>query len=959
MPQLPRPQGSPPPPGGGEEKWDFLSQRPGPAPRPSTPKKRSTLKPLVWIGVAVVACAAIAIMGLAFFRTGSIEIAAIDDQTIDELHALAFPVHAHASGTAATRLRYGLVDAPAGSRIDAETGVFTWQPARGQGTHTYSLAVQVASESGLSAERTFQVVVRHVVQPPVIESIGSKTVKLNEPLAFAIQARNLDSPNQPLRFDLDVGAPAGARVDPVKGQFEWTPREVKPGTTLSVKVLVRASAPDSPVAQQTFPIRVEAPELVVTAADKAVDQFIAGLRASGAKVGEGGQDFRYPLLSGTARPLSIDGQPVAAYGYETEETADRDSRQISAEVLKSFTGAHPGEASAYLFRHGEVVAFYAGTNTDLVHRLEAALGNPLLRQSPPEPEKTAQSEPKPAEPKVKADPGDEQILDLYRKNRILAKLEYPKIRKVYADRFEAQHQDVIQRVFGEPDSEIRKWLQQRPEIKEEFYLAIDPKFDDVPKVLALFKELKEKFPKKFEAYANLAIAVSVVWDKEQAIQGSPMGQHKSVAPEGQLGALENFQYYVEAESAMQGRIQFLPWEFLVHIVNHRTTLPERQWALAHYLPRRAMFGKCYSDVPYDYGMLSGQEPRLTGKPHTLPNQLAFGGVCSCQADYAGRVGKSLGIPAFVATAANKFGDLHAWVMWVELGTVTRTGFTFSLQSHGRYRGDNYYVGHLTDPHTAQTTTDRQTELRLHTVGMDPIAKRQAELVMRSYPMLREAAQLDEPHQLLFLGRLLDFCPGNEEAWQALAKMSRDGQITKTNAKPMVRIMDRLFTTFSALPDFTWTVFDDMVAYEDRPKQRAMLFSRLAGLYEHAARADLSCEARLKFTDYLLANKRDKDAIENLATAIMIFPDEGRYVPKMLDKLEELCHKEPRYQEQLVAFYQQFLPRIPQKRGDAPSPYCLEMYKRAVDRFREAGATQLAQLYDVQRLRLEALKPTKP
>ena len=959
MPQLPRPPGSPPPPKGGEAKWDFLAPQPSSAARPTAPKKRSTLKPLIGIGVAVVVCAAIVVMGLAFFRTGSLELAAIDDQTIDELHTLEFPVHAHASGAAAARLRYGLLHAPAGARINAESGVFTWQPARGQGTHTYSFVVQVATESGLSAEQTFQVVVQHVVPPPVIESIGAKTVKLNEPLAFAIQARNLDSPNQRLRFDLDAGAPAGARVDPVKGQFEWTPREVKPGATLSVKVLVRATASDSPVAEQTFQIRVEAPAPVVSAGQKAIAQFVAELRDRGAKVGKCGEDFRYPLLSAAAWPLTIDGQPVAAYGYDAAETADRDSRQISAEVLKSFAGGHPGEASAYLFRRGEMVAFYSGTNADLVHRLEAALGNPQLRQSPPEPEKAAQSESQPAEPKAKADPGDEQILELYRKNRILAKVEYPKIRKVYADRFEAQHQDVIQRVFGEPDSEIRKWLQQRPEIKEEFYLAIDPQFDDIPKVLALFKELREKFPKKFDAYANLAIAVSVVWDKEQAIHGSPMGQHHSVAPEGQLGALENFQYYVEAEPAMQGRIQFLPWEFLVHVVNHRTTLPERQWALAHYLPRRAMFGKCYSDVPYDGGMLRGEEPRLTGKPHTLANQLAFGGVCSCQADYAGRVGKSMGIPAFVATAANKFGELHAWVMWVELGTVTRTGFTFSLQSHGRYGGDNYYVGHLTDPHTAQTTTDRQTELRLHTVGMDPIAKRQAELVMRSYPMLREAAPLDEPHQLLFLGRLLDFCPGNEEAWQALAKMSRDGLITKTNAKPMVKIMERLFTTFSALPDFTWIVFDDMVAFEDRPKQRAMLYSRLAGLYEHAGRADLSCEARLKFTDYLLANKRDKDAIENLATAIMIFPDEGRYVPKMLDKLEELCRKEPRYQEQLVTFYQQFLPRIPQKRGDAPSPYCLEMYKRAVDRFREAGATQLAQLYEVQRLRLEALKPTKP
>jgi len=87
------------------------------------------------------------------------------------------------------------------------------------------------------------------------------------------------------------------------------------------------------------------------------------------------------------------------------------------------------------------------------------------------------------------------------------------------------------------------------------------------------------------------------------------------------------------------------------------------------------------------------------------------------------VAKSLGVPAFDAGSASVYGESHAWVMWVELGPVTATGFAFSLQSYGRYRNDKYYVGHLNDPHTGQPTTDRELELRLHTLGMDPIAKR--------------------------------------------------------------------------------------------------------------------------------------------------------------------------------------------------------------------------------------------
>jgi hypothetical protein len=237
--------------------------------------------------------------------------------------------------------------------------------------------------------------------------------------------------------------------------------------------------------------------------------------------------------------------------------------------------------------------------------------------------------------------------------------------------------------------------------------------------------------------------------------------------------------------------------------------------------------------------------------------------------------------------------------------------------------------------------------------MDLVAKRQADLVMRSYPMLRDRTEMDTTQQLLLLSRVVDFCPGNEQAWITLAQMSREGQITKTNSKPMVHVLNSLFTTFANIPDFTWVVFDDMVAFQDIPKQRAALFGRLAAMYEQAGRPDLSCEARLKYTEHLVADERHREAVEALAPAILIFPDEGRYVPRMLDKLEELCGDVEGAQQQLVLLYQQLLPKIPQKRGDRPSDYCMEMYERGIKLFREAGLLPLAQTYEAQLAALKA------
>jgi hypothetical protein len=557
----------------------------------------------------------------------------------------------------------------------------------------------------------------------------------------------------------------------------------------------------------------------------------------------------------------------------------------------------------------------------------------------------------------KADDGDQVLIDLYRKHSILLKPSYPAIRRVFAKRFEREHEEAIRAAFGEKSVGFRKWLDDRSEIKEEFYLAIDPQHDDIPQALKLFRTLYDRFPGQFEDYASLAIATSVVWDREGgAIHGSPVDSAVATAHGFDLDALGNFQYYIESPPAIECRARYLPWEFLVYVVNHRTTLPERKWAQVKYLPKQSMIGRCYGDVPYDGDMLKGEPAKIEGKVYHFPNLYCYGGVCRHQADYATRVAKSLGVPAFTAGAATNLGEGHAWVMWAELGPVTRTGFQFSLESCGRYQGAKFYVGGLSDPHTGQPATDREVQLRLHTIGSDTVAKRQADLVMRAYPMLREKLALDLPQQLNFLGRIVKYCPGNEDVWHTLAKLSREGQITKVNHRPMQRIIEDMFIMFRDFPDFTWVVFDDMVYFEDRPLRKADLYARLAGMYEQAGRIDLSCKARLKHADILVSNGQRREAAASLAAGILLFPDEGRYVPLLLDKLEAICHKEKAGQQQLVLFYQQFLPKVPQP--DGKNEYGVAMFKRGVECFRKAGQEQLAEAARKQLRLMEEREPSK-
>ena len=411
---------------------------------------------------------------------------------------------------------------------------------------------------------------------------------------------------------------------------------------------------------------------------------------------------------------------------------------------------------------------------------------------------------------------------------------------------------------------------------------------------------------------------------------------------------------------MQGRAQFLPWEFLIHFVNSKTPRVEREWAVANYVSRRTMYGKCYADVPYDTQMLKTESRvcKLEGKDYSLPNLVDFGGVCAMQADFAARVGKAIGVPSAYVSGETSSGEMHAWVMWVEVKQVSNTGISFTLESHGRYFGDKFYVGMLRDPQSGRQITDRELELRLQAVGLNPVAYHHAKLVMQAYPLLRDKLKWKPAQEIVFLNSVVDLCPGNEEAWRQVAQLAQGGKISTDSYKLMTAMCDKLFRTFAHFPDFTWTVFDDLVQYQKNAKQRYQLYDRLIQLYEVAERPDLACEARLKLSDYWLEDGKSKEVIEGLAFAIKKFPDDGRAVPKLLDKLEEVCEKVKGADELLLQFYQEFIPLVPQTRGNEPSAYCMKMLARAILRFKAAGQIEQAQIFAAQLAKLTQMKATR-
>jgi hypothetical protein len=557
-----------------------------------------------------------------------------------------------------------------------------------------------------------------------------------------------------------------------------------------------------------------------------------------------------------------------------------------------------------------------------------------------------------------SDYGSDQLLDLYRSHKLFAKASYPAIRQIFAKRFEERFREYIKRAFGSETASMNAWLDKNPDIKEDFYTAIDEEHNDVLGALSLMKQLKDRFPDKIAVYPNLAIAVAVTWDKSgKGIYDylANVQSTKSKLPGDRLDGPGNFDYFIQGERAFGPLLKPLPWEFLVHLVNHHTPFVERRWAADNYFSDRTMFGRCYRDVPYDHTFEHSKtkKSKLAGQEYTLENIRRFGGVAAEQADFASRVGKSLCVPAeCVRDTPND--DLHAWVVWVEVKNATKNGVAFAMESEGRVFGGHFYVGVLDDPQTAMQITDRDLERRLQAVAVDPIAHRQAALIMRAYPAMRDSEKMSLGEQMRFLDQVMKLSPLLDEPWLELARMSKEGQFNKDHAQIQL-IVDHMFTIFAAAPDLTWKIFDDLTAFQTSPKQRVRLFDRLIAMYEQVNRPDLTADARLKYVDFLLAQKHEREAIVGLAATIKRFPDEYRSVPKLLDRLEALVNqsKLPHIDEDLIRFWQEYLVLIPKKHGDKPNPFCIAMYRRGIALFKSTGHNELADKYTAALVKIKA------
>ena len=147
-------------------------------------------------------------------------------------------------------------------------------------------------------------------QPPTVSVPSDTTIDENQPLTLTVSASDTDTPAQNLTFSLPGNPPTGAAIDPVTGQFTWTPDETMGNQSFDIVVQVTDSGTPALSAQGSFRITVsevnQAPVLA-TVDDVTVNEGEqVALDFTATDADEPAQTLTYEIDAGTPSAATFD-----------------------------------------------------------------------------------------------------------------------------------------------------------------------------------------------------------------------------------------------------------------------------------------------------------------------------------------------------------------------------------------------------------------------------------------------------------------------------------------------------------------------------------------------------------------------------------------------------------------------------------------------------------------------------
>lgn len=457
------------------------------------------------------------------------------------------------------------------------------------------------------------------------------------------------------------------------------------------------------------------------------------------------------------------------------------------------------------------------------------------------------------------------------------------------DGFVTRYVERIERAWlpmAEPAPELQEWLKAHPAVRREFWLALDPYYDDPKAACAVLESLRQRDAKRLERYWQLAIAMAVVWDRPDAVTSSRWVGVWGVAASQYPAAMDLMTVWDWfTEPKRQRALVFPPdklvWPVLVHLVDLDVSGAEAEWALAWAAKARKPVEDYYPAVPYDHDKLNRRPTRLGSQPYSLENLLAKGGVCGDQGHFATRVAKCQGIPAMKCCGQNRFGSLHAWA-----GFLVAKGNRPLLEFAGRYNFDFYYTGEVFDPQTRTEVLDRSVAMLYE--GASGNYPRY--ITARALARAARAAMADDPSSAAQLARqAIQASAFVGEAWTTYFDLAVQGAIPRSEA---AKSLDEMVKALAGHPDLTLVCVERYLQAVPRDliDERQRLYESAYALYAQAKRPDLQIRLRIAQCEELAEAGRHQELLGKSLGTVVANAAEGIEILPLVEQVVAMARR---------------------------------------------------------------------
>jgi len=284
----------------------------------------------------------------------------------------------------------------------------------------------------------------------------------------------------------------------------------------------------------------------------------------------------------------------------------------------------------------------------------------------------------------------------------------------YANRAASSHG--LDRPMGDfVPAELRTYLMGSQNFSDQFFGLLSP-LDHPPMVLNTLMVLWRHNQADFKEYANLAIAIAVVYD----ILPPPAWPHRQVTPQalarGLFPPADVFDFFIKSDRAgvLLQPLHTLAAAELKYVVDISANLDELAWAQQTVQVPLAALDRVYSMIQYRQDRVNAGKLVWPLASYRLPEILQAGGICVDQAYFATMVGKAKGVPTLMFCGTGRDGK-HAWFGYLD-------GSGHWQLDCGRYLYHDFVDGFAIDPQTWTVISDHELKFLSEGFRQAPLFK---------------------------------------------------------------------------------------------------------------------------------------------------------------------------------------------------------------------------------------------